>query len=37
MNFPVTANVSAPHFGSGLVAVFAIAGLAAFGAWNAAR
>jgi serine/threonine-protein kinase len=37
MNFPVTASVSAPHFGSGLVAVFAIAALAAFGAWNAAR
>jgi len=37
MNFPVTANVKAPHFDSGLVAVFAIAALAAFGAWNAAQ
>jgi hypothetical protein len=37
MNFPITANVSTPHFGTGLVGVFLIAGLAAFGAVTAAR
>jgi serine/threonine-protein kinase len=37
MNFPVTANVAAPHFGTGLVAVLVIAGLGTFGAVNASR
>jgi hypothetical protein len=37
LNFPVTANVSAPPFGTGLVGVFLIAGLATFGAVTAAR
>jgi serine/threonine-protein kinase len=37
MNFPVTANVGAPHFGTGLVGIFLIIGLAAFGAVHAAR
>jgi hypothetical protein len=37
MNFPVTAKVNAPHFGTGLVGVFLIAGLATFGAVTAAR
>ena len=37
MNFPVTADVAAPHFGTGLVAVLVIAGLGTFGAVNASR
>jgi serine/threonine-protein kinase len=37
MNFPVTANLDAPHFGIGLVAVLVIAGLGAYGALTAAR
>jgi eukaryotic-like serine/threonine-protein kinase len=37
MNFPVTANLSAPHFGTGLLGVLSIAGLATFGAVTAAR
>jgi hypothetical protein len=37
MNFPVTANVHAPHFGIGLVAVLLIAGLGASGAFTASR
>jgi hypothetical protein len=34
-NLPITANVAAPHFGIGLVAVVAVAALAAFGAITA--
>jgi serine/threonine-protein kinase len=37
MNFPVTANIHAPHFGIGLVAVLSIAALGAYGAFTAAR
>ena len=37
MNFPVTADVAAPHFGTGIVAVVVIAGLGTFGAVNASR
>ena len=37
MNLPITATVSAPHFGSGLIGVLTIAGLASYGAITAAR
>jgi serine/threonine-protein kinase len=37
MNFPVTARLDVPHFGTGLVAVLLIAALAAYGAFTAAR
>jgi hypothetical protein len=34
MNFPVTASSDAPHFGTGLVGVFIIGALAAYGAFT---
>jgi serine/threonine-protein kinase len=36
-NFPVTAKFDAPHFGIGLIAVLAIAGMATYGAITASR
>jgi hypothetical protein len=36
-NFPITADVAAPHFGIGLVGMAAVAALAAFGAITAMR
>ena len=37
MNFPVTANSDAPHFGTGLVGVFIIGALAAYGAFTSSQ
>jgi hypothetical protein len=37
MNFPVTGNLGAPHFGIGLVGTLAIAALAIYGALAASR
>jgi serine/threonine-protein kinase len=37
MDFPVTADVDAPHFGTGLVAVLIIAALGAYGAFMTSR
>jgi hypothetical protein len=37
VRFPITANVNAPYFGTGLLAVLFIAALAAFGAFTASR
>ena len=36
-SFPITANTDAPHFGTGLLAVVIIVGLAAWGGFTAAR
>jgi hypothetical protein len=37
MNFPITRNLDAPHFGIGLVGILAIAALASYGALTASR
>ena len=37
MNFPVTANSAAPHFGTGIVGIVIIGALAAYGAFTSAR
>ena len=37
MNFPVTANSDAPHFGTGLVGIFIIGAIAAYGAFTSSR
>ena len=37
MNFPVTANSGAPHFGTGLVGILVIAALGTYGAFMTAR
>jgi serine/threonine-protein kinase len=37
LNFPVTANSDAPHFGTGIVGILIIGALAAYGAFTSAR
>jgi eukaryotic-like serine/threonine-protein kinase len=37
VRFPITTNVNAPYFGTGLVGVLLIAGIGAFGAYTASR